>query len=78
MVSARRLMREEWALYHLFDFSHAGDMHALILREDSFLHGDLTHRLHYLASLDGLPGLHHMLPPGLGLANAEAETEIVP
>ncbi len=76
-MSARTLMREGWALYHLFDFSHIGETHAIILREDSFLHGALMHRLHRLASLEGFPGLHHMLPPGLGLTNAEAETEIV-
>lgn len=77
-MSARTFMREGWAPYHLFDFSHIGETHALIPREDSFLHQDLPHRLHRLASLDGLPGLHHMLPPGFGLANAEAQTEIVP
>ncbi len=78
MMSPRTFMREGWAPYHLFDFSHTGEIQALILPENSFLHGGLTRRLHCLASLDGLPGLHHVLPPGLGLANAETETEVLP
>ena len=78
MVNTRRLMREGCALYHLFDLSHTGDIHTHILRDDSFLHQDLTHRLHYLASLEGLPSLHHVFPTSLGLTNAETETEIVP